>query len=444
MKISFPFSSSSSTSFNGNLNNSQNAVTGFFFGILRRLLCTSSLPTHPSDHTIEVNQVESEPRQDPIVDKKIEDPATPGIVARLMGLDSMPETNWVRAPGSITRSRSVNSADCWADFDPLQKRHRRVRSSLSFREVPTYLQLENEDFFLLSFDNVAETTKLGSKERKSEMGFGELKQRRTERSGNKDNRREKLSEKKSKKKEARESNNKFCSEKEKPRRKISNKPSKKIVNSSKIKDSDLNPPPLEKDVYRKSRVASKVENPSKLTNQKQVLEGAKSAKKKRKSALKKVEPECNSENSSPVSVLEVEDFLIDPETPSPGLNSQIKEKLKSNSRMKLSSELVNYDYPSPNVNHNSITNDKELTTFDNKDTESRKTDYRSRDYSELCGEICKLAEEEMKETNWIPRDILKLEDFEELGIMFELQILDRLLNEVVDELIGLPMKNFAL
>ncbi|KAF8397275.1 hypothetical protein HHK36_016187 [Tetracentron sinense] len=427
MKISSSSSSSSSSpsSFDANFTNSRNPTPRCLSGILRRLLCTGSLPTHPSDHILEPDKVECDlSHEDSKVEKKIEDPAVPGLVARLMGLDSLPE----RTPGSISRSRSVNSAGCWSDIDPMQGMiHRRVRTSLSFREVPTFLQLENEDFFFLSFENLSETKELGLKGKKSEMGFRELKQRRAERSENKENRREKLPEKKiDKKKEDRETNKKVCSEREKPRKKISDKasPSRKFGNGHEIKESGSTPKP---------RVTANAEDPSKPTNHRQVSGGAKFAKKKKNgSAVKKVEAECNSENSSPVSVLDIGDFLNDTETP------LSEENLRSNSRRKLSSELVNLDYPSPHFTSISIANDRELTTIKTKDTESRNMDYHSGDGSEFWGEICKLAEEDTKVANWMSREMLKLEDFQEICIEFGVIILDRLLHEVVDELSGFP------
>ncbi|KAJ6716061.1 hypothetical protein OIU74_008740 [Salix koriyanagi] len=105
--------------------------------------------------------------------------ATPGVVARLMGLGSFPETSSVDVKvgaNSISRSRSMNSMEFRGENDQIQGQHRRVRSTLSFRERPTFLEVENKEYFVLSFENIGgESKKVRSKERKCEVGSGELK-----------------------------------------------------------------------------------------------------------------------------------------------------------------------------------------------------------------------------------------------------------------------------
>lgn len=161
MKKLSSFSSSSSSSSaasptssrgDSNFSNSKNAG-GCLAGALRRLLCSGGLPTYPAD-TIKTNCLRlgdgdvkchgggGDTRD---VEEKIESP--PGLVARLMGLEALP------SPNSISRSRSMNALDYRRDGEPeSDQRHRRLRTSLSFRERPAFIERENEDFFVLTFE----------------------------------------------------------------------------------------------------------------------------------------------------------------------------------------------------------------------------------------------------------------------------------------------------
>lgn len=125
-----------------------------FSGILRRLLCSGSFPTHPSDQFGELNIKKlSEKSPKHATGAKEEAASTPGVVARLMGLDSFPSTPRTTTLGSYFRSRSVNSIDFLAHFDPIIQRHRRVRSSVSFREDV------NADAILRLVDEAAESNR---------------------------------------------------------------------------------------------------------------------------------------------------------------------------------------------------------------------------------------------------------------------------------------------
>ena len=87
----------------------------------------------------------------------------------------------------------MNFADYLLEFDLTQaQQHRRVRTSMSFREVPTPSHQQNRDFLVVCLNDRDESTKgMRSKVRKSEVGFGEMKQRKEQRSKNKESRREK-------------------------------------------------------------------------------------------------------------------------------------------------------------------------------------------------------------------------------------------------------------
>lgn len=125
------------------MSGSERNKTECFSTILHRLLCTGSCQTHPSDHISETDHKKSLncQKEDPDSSKvQIKEQHTPGIVARLMGLESLPEINWVskrdqNADFSICRSRSVNSVQCLLEFDLSEALHRRLRTSVSFREL---------------------------------------------------------------------------------------------------------------------------------------------------------------------------------------------------------------------------------------------------------------------------------------------------------------------
>ncbi|KAL5722357.1 hypothetical protein ACHQM5_005890 [Ranunculus cassubicifolius] len=104
----------------------------------------------------QVNAVESDhPKEVEMEEKVMKVGVSPGIIGRLMGLESMPEPepNWAATQriklDSVRRSRSVNSIDFWSEFDPVQGMHRRVRTAVSFRELPTFIEVENSEFLLV-------------------------------------------------------------------------------------------------------------------------------------------------------------------------------------------------------------------------------------------------------------------------------------------------------
>lgn len=108
---------------------------GCFAAVLSRLLCSGGLPTHPSERLIEP-RIEKLEHRKPLESAK--SCSNPGVVARLMGLESFPAENCKeRTLGDYFRSRSVNSIDFLSHFDPVKPRnhrHRRVKTSVSFRE----------------------------------------------------------------------------------------------------------------------------------------------------------------------------------------------------------------------------------------------------------------------------------------------------------------------
>lgn len=127
---------------------------------LQRALCSGTSSTYPSDliteHSFKSRAFSFKPyraRGD-----------EPGAVARLMGLDSVPVIDQTRV---VSRSCSVNSVDYLKmDNDGIQGKHRRVKSTLDSYQFPEYVELEDDKFFILSFE----------KEKIDDKGFEELKQ----------------------------------------------------------------------------------------------------------------------------------------------------------------------------------------------------------------------------------------------------------------------------
>ncbi|KAM3400434.1 hypothetical protein ACQJBY_005358 [Aegilops geniculata] len=130
------------------------AQSSFALDLLRRLLCAHTAGNGNAAGGGNTNTVHA----DVAALRKEEEATTrsPCIVARLMGLDAMPTPP--RDPQqALRRSRSASSAEGWSSPTPCcfggdAPRRRVVRTtSASFRDRPTYLRPENDEFLLLSF-----------------------------------------------------------------------------------------------------------------------------------------------------------------------------------------------------------------------------------------------------------------------------------------------------
>lgn len=179
-----------------------NPKTGCLTAVVRRLLCSGSQQTHPSDNILDSDEtlqllIPYEEIEEPKKEIKTETetqnddvslhpppppPPPPNVVAKLMGLDHP-------APGSkrfryfddsgsaVTRSKSVNFMDYILrgheeeeedeDEKDGQRQCRRVKASVSFREiVPTSArwssnnQQKKHDFLLLYLDKLDEKREL--------------------------------------------------------------------------------------------------------------------------------------------------------------------------------------------------------------------------------------------------------------------------------------------
>ncbi|XP_021289685.1 uncharacterized protein LOC110420626 isoform X2 [Herrania umbratica] len=403
------------------MSNTQSPSSGCFSAVFRRLLCSGSPQTHPSEDIKESNTNGFVGDQAKVQVQTSE--SGPGIVARLMGLDSLPEKDWVQkgqSPGPVTRSRSVNFMDYMLEFDLTNAKHRRVKTSASFREVPQGPQLlqhnHNHEFLVVYLDSADNRNEAGFKPRKSEKGDGS--------SSKHDKQKENVREKVACKKENQEKNKKIAKLKNEPRR-VSGKHSLKA--GSCISGA--------KDVQINRGANSKAKRPLEMVNQKEA--SGLTRKKKNQRELKKVEySENNSEGSSPVSVLNVNDFTAHQENSISELRS-----LELKSEKKWSSKSEKHDSPAMDFSARiSITEGlgkQEYTKKNFELTGIEETEY----YMELVGKPCKLTEEDIKFSNWIePKKVFTFEDFEEICAEFGEQLLDLMMHQVADELVGFHMQ----
>ncbi|KAJ0028719.1 hypothetical protein Pint_34860 [Pistacia integerrima] len=405
------------------MSTTQKNDSGCFSCILRRLLCQGSHQTYPSDQIAEPAEVEfNEPKKELKPETEILTQGAPGIVARLMGLDSLPEASCVpkgKAPDAVTRSKSVNFMDYLLQFDLAQApQHRRVRTSVSFREVPTFLHQQNPELLALYLDEVDENKKRESKVRKSAKEFGELKQKKEERSKNSKERLAMKKEKQSNRKKL----SKFIDE---PRR-VSVKRHSNISTSKK---------------YGESGTTVKEKSSVKRMHQSEVLAKPKVSKSKTQQSVEAVEAaECSSENPSPISVLDVNDFSIYEDYPS---SAEDPRCLDLNFERKSSVKTMYSDYPSANSKRILSNDDLRLRVVNKRDNESMDnqiTDY----YKKMVAKLCRITEESIMQSNWMPKKELNFEDFEEICMQFGQHILDTLLQQVVDEFAGFNTENIAL
>ncbi|GFZ13306.1 hypothetical protein Acr_23g0016910 [Actinidia rufa] len=173
-------------------------------------------------------------------------------------------------------------------------------------------------------------------------------------------------------------------------------------------------------VIRNSHIAREAAEKLRPINHKKEGE-EKKEKEESVATANKVETESDSENSSPVSVLDFAESIFDPKV---STSAEADARVtSSNSRRKLSAELENFSDIQRKNNFEDICHG------------SRKKDFQRENYEETCGEICKMVEGEMMESNWAYRELWKLEDFEDIGAVFELHIVEELTNELVEQLL---------
>ncbi|XP_016437561.1 uncharacterized protein LOC107763589 [Nicotiana tabacum] len=356
-----------------------------FSGIFQRLLCGGSLPTHPSDQFTKPNKTEFDFSSQKLPFKADENITSnkvtansPGIVARLMGLDSLPEKNNTFV-GSFPRSRSVNSLDYLMQFNLTENfHHRRVRTSLSFREIPNFDQEFKSEFLVFCFND--EKEKQGFNIRKSnKVGNQEMKQKNAADSS----------------------------------RKNVQKKGKKKVDVAKT-SLNMSTVGQKKEVCGKqNRIANKVKKqvkfedyPRKISVESQVKE----KKKKSKCVVStKMQPLFKSADSIPIHHPQ-----------------QVATPAGNERKMQLNSRKSRTRVTNPEL---AITSKVEKQKEINKET-----DY----YLKVLGEICRLTEEELNESYRVATrnsGNFKFEDFEDLCLNFGQEILELLLDQVVHELL---------
>ncbi|KAF5476278.1 hypothetical protein F2P56_008009 [Juglans regia] len=408
---------------------SRNADSGCFSGLFGRNSCFRSLPTHPADNVIDSKTVDKSDyqKENPTAKAKIKAPANPGVVARLMGLDSLPETIWVPGKGtsdSLVRSRSVSFADYMLQLDISQTQHRRVRTSVSFREVPALSLQQNRDLLVVFLDNVDETKGKGTKVRKCERDSGDMKQGKAEQRSKKKeiNTRERANSMKKKKKMENQENNRISMLRNEPRRVVSTNLSNRNTTGSAKRLSLL--PTHKKNEDRTDVANLKEKSPPKPRNQKKQSVEAKPKRNRKPQGTLAVEVERDerhdSQNSSPIYLLEVNDSEMQQEA------DQRPMELNLN---RTSSPKVSY------------TDDRRIGAI-KKDCDDQMDIPETQYYVDVVGQLFRMTETDIEQSNWIAKNSLGFEGFEEVCQELERQILDLLLNQVLDELVEIdPYEN---
>ncbi|KAL6528605.1 hypothetical protein OROMI_029250 [Orobanche minor] len=364
--------------------------------ILWRLLCSGSHPTHPSDQFLKSNieKVKVEESLKPEENEKHSVYSNPGVVARLMGLDSFPNTSSARKDktlGSFFRSRSMNSIDFLPHFDPV-KRHRRVRStSVSIRGGIHY------------HDSVRVVSDL----KKVDQVSGEDE--------------DKMSNKKEKRPGTSENNENFRGTKaiiKKPGRNVEMEEEQRIRRVSSRK----------KDLHGKKRESLK---------ERRRTAGFKNVKSKEELMMPS---ECMKKRKN--KILARKENLQSKAHPR-GILPEVAGKVSS--RQVLPSEISTTHSHSPYSNSAHSHNAEAKAFTEGKKKKKERKDHKNEEschYKRTTIEIiCGLSEEGVNE-NWNiythHESVLKFDDFEEMCREFGQEIFEALLTQIVDELIMTP------
>lgn len=389
------------------------AAAGCLPGILRRFPCGSLRSRNSGEgEGGEADEIDAAFGQEFKFEAQKTMPS-PGIVARLMGLESMP----VHPSELIGRTRSTNSLESWPGFLSERCQSPQVRTSVSFREVPTYLRQENEDFLLLNFASDDREEKMASNGMRRGKGFREMKERKSEDM-------DRNEEKKKKKKNKRDEHHQHCHKKDAPQK-----------NQDEVMVSSICS--RKKDVRGKVCRGSKADDlikPMKRIEMPIMLDKSGVAKKKLENAREKVEQECSSQDSSPVSVLDLayndDDCCINTKSPSPDEEKQTKQQ---SSRKKLSSNFENANGLSPNIGLVTFSRDGGMSSLDKECKIPRKPERPCSNLLDIWGNICGLAEEDLKNSAWISKEMRRSEGVANIAADLGLEILDLLLCEAACE-----------
>ncbi|KAG9142530.1 hypothetical protein Leryth_011633 [Lithospermum erythrorhizon] len=375
-----------------------------FSGIVSRLLCTRSLPTHPTSSP-ENDQITPKPKhqsfKDLISNQHIsskpsneqqdvgKETIMPGVVARLMGLETMPPKDGNL--GSYLRSRSVNFVDYLYSFDDLKPQHRRIKTSLSFREVPT------------NFDK-------GNALEKEKGQYAPIPLRRLPPKwckGGSDS-------------IGRGSNNKLVKQRKVDK---NEEHARNGGNFLKKKQSRISEEPQKK---FDARPSLGIEAPRERIGSERIRGGSRDVRLGLKNKLKnnkkrlgnrRKHDECYPESTSSVLDNSPQDSLLHPKVHKSGHQ-----------------ELTCMKKHISKFNEFGGRFDKELISFSSRRNMDKKTrlDLHTGGYINMLSDLRKLAEDDIKRTSWI---VMKFEDLEEICIYLGENILELLLNHLTDELL---------
>ncbi|TKY47160.1 hypothetical protein E2542_SST29217 [Spatholobus suberectus] len=419
-------SSSSTTSLDPIMCTSKSTTSGCLTAILRKILCSDGLPRDQNRELDSSNARLSTFKDQNLKAKQNAETAiaaattttTPGIVARLMGLESI-EIPCGSRPSSLSRSRSMNSVDYLGECNGMEVLHKRVKSTLSFREAPTFLLHESEKFLVLSFEGGSESREFKSGGRNRETGCAELKQKvRSERGELRENKREKVCDQK------------VLIEKGKlGQKRVSHVSCGNVGNDGKLQEITNTLHPFKASSEKKKCFDSEAVKLSQNRKYKEVVVGEKQKRRKKKKKTichteNKVEVECKSEDSSPVSVLDFEREACG----TVGLSS----------RRKLSPKLESDQHLLVHSDDNLMIDERKVKATDNNKYEGskKKEKINGQEYIDIWGEVCRIVEDELAASNQMHRWTNKQGDLGSISSDFESQIFDHLLNELVDQLAG--------
>ncbi|KAL2990406.1 hypothetical protein AAZX31_11G198700 [Glycine max] len=427
-------SSSSTTSLDPTMCTSKSATSGCLTAILRKILCSDGLPRDQIRELDSSNAMLSDKDQNFKAKQNSEtDTAstatttaatvttttttTPGIVARLMGLESI-EIPFGPKPSSLSRSRSMNSVEYLGAYNGMEEvLHKRVKSTLSFREAPTFLLHESEKFLELSFEGGGgKSREFRSNRRKREPVCAELKQNvRSERGELRENKREKVCDEK------------VLIEKGKlGKKRVSHVSSGSVGSGGKLQEITNTLHHSKASSEKKCFDDSEAGKLSQNMKGKEVAVGEKQKRRRKKKKTicqkkNKIEVETKSEDSSPVSVLDFE--------------REACATVGLSSRRKLSPKLDNDQHLPVQSDGNLMIDESKVEAIDNnKDEGSKKKEKNDQEYIDIWGEVCRIVEDELAESNKIHIWTNKQGDLGSISADFEAEIFDNLLNELVDQL----------
>ncbi|KAK7294705.1 hypothetical protein RJT34_17598 [Clitoria ternatea] len=408
----------------------ENAKPGCFSEFFHLLFCAAGNANTPPMHPSKSNHI-AKPYATESVHCANKDSMTniskPGVVARLMGLDSLPNTNFeqkrnTNTPDSVSRSRSVNFVDYLLKFDANQTNQ--VKTSASFREFSTLFQQKKHDL-LLYLDSGSSSDhqdhKVGSFLRIQEVGLGESRQRKKQGSKNK----EIVRETKNVSNDRNHGKSKRISKFKDEPRVVLVKHSSKVGNQNEARVlASVSACSKNFGGSRKVGGGSRSRSSSTLPNKlKKVSSEPKHTRKTRKQeSPKKIETECSSENLSPISVLDDNDysFLFGPDFLDFTCLSMSKTKLESSEQQFL---------VDCSVEDRASKNNKGYSCADIN---------REKEYiSEVMLKLRKLTENDLRESDRKLKGMCDTETLEEICLAYEHTIFDILLHELVSELVEL-------